>query len=512
MCRRRSIAARGQRATVLTLVLLTMFAAVAGVPAGAADGVLTSIPYGVLDFGDRIAYRVSGSGCEEARVHVRVVAGATSALVAGADSRPLRDGVDPSGCVGTATVPSFQEVRAAGWRQGDPIALDLVSGDQTVPLHYVRLEADLMTAAAGAPAVAAAGDPDTGAWDRAITMTGGDAIHIGRVDVRGMDSISLRLCVPTGAQQSTVDAVLEQRHEAPIYATLRQGSVAGPSLLDPVDLAANVFTDSRLDTHGFGNGCWRLLPLPFTGRAIENAPDLYLVIESPSVGTVVVNSIDFNGTGAKIPGVEQDDPPGMQTIFDGSSFAGWTQSNCALRDGAATNSPDSGIGSGCSFSYDPSVQNMILRFQIRRESFFDNGAIYVPSEIQVRSVGEYLPGGYFGEYAARMEKFNTFPDWSDMEVVQLGRRYVVSLNGHTVTDHLTGAEPAPYRIGLANQPEWSYRYGAHGEFGSESPKPVTPSDWGQVWWRNIRLYRCASATDPACTAAADANLGQAPQA
>lgn len=495
------------------LVGFIMLAAALCAPAQAAGRELTSTPYGVVDLGDRVAYRVSGADCEATRVHVRVIAGDPSQTLEGPGSQPLPDGIDPSGCTGAATVPSFADVRASGWRQGDPIAIELMSDAQSVPLRYFRAEADRMATAAGAPTVGAADDPDSGPWDTAITLASGDAINAGRVNVRKLDSISVRLCVPTGVQQSTVlDPGLEERHEAPLYASVRQGSVGGPALLGPVDIASNLFTDGRLDSHGFGHGCWRLLPLPFTGTPIEDAPELYFVIEPRAVGTVSVSSIDFNGSGAKIPGWTTPAPAGMETIFDGTSFAGWTQTNCALRDGAATNS-NPGPLTGCSMAYDTPLRDVIIRLDLRRENFFDNGAIMVPKEIQVRSAGEYLPGGYFGEYAARAEKFNVFPDWSQMEIVQIGRRYVVTLNGRTVTDHLVaGSGPGAYRIQLVDQPEWSYRYGVHGEFGNESPQFVMPSDWGHVWWDNVRIYRCAAADDPVCVAAADARLGQAPKA
>jgi hypothetical protein len=129
----------------------------------------------------------------------------------------------------------------------------------------------------------------------------------------------------------------------------------------------------------------------------------------------------------------------------------------------------------------------------------------------LRSAGEYLPGGYFGEYAARWLKLNMYPDWSQFEIVQLGARYVVSINGRTVTDHITSVAPNPYTFGLATQPEWSYRWGVKSGFGSMNDETVTtPNDWGHYWFRNVRAYECASLTDPVCTSLAGARAGQAP--
>ena len=76
-------------------------------------------------------------------------------------------------------------MEAAGWRQGDPIEVELRDGDQTVPLRYFRIEADQGEVAAGAPTVGAANDQDTGENDRALTMSMGDSVSLGHPHHRG---------------------------------------------------------------------------------------------------------------------------------------------------------------------------------------------------------------------------------------------------------------------------------------------------------------------------------------
>src|SRR4051794_35174842 len=80
--------------------------------ASASTGTLTGTPFGAVDFGDLVAYRVAGDGCESPRPQVVVTVGGTEVL--GPESRPWIDGTDTSGCTGAATVPSFSDVRAAG--------------------------------------------------------------------------------------------------------------------------------------------------------------------------------------------------------------------------------------------------------------------------------------------------------------------------------------------------------------------------------------------------------------
>jgi hypothetical protein len=466
-----------------------------------------------VDFGDRVAYRVAGDDCAAARVRARVtVSGRT---VSGPASRPLSDAVGGD-CSGAASVPPFTAVRDAGWQPGDRTEIELVSNAGSLPLRYARIEVDQGEPAAGSPEVVAAGDQDTRGNDNALAMDTGDVVGLGRLNVRKLDSMAFRFCV-AGVPNPVLPGagvVVPERVEPSVVVSLRQDAPNGAPLLK-VDLSHTLQNLSRLATLGFG-GCYRLVPVPITGRAMEDAPELFLRVEDAPPGAFTINSIDAGGSGAKQPARFPADPRGMRTIFDGRSFDGMRQTGCALRDGAVTNArtDDETEFSDCQMTYEKPVRNVVVRLELRRENFFDNGAVYLgpDQEIQLRSAGEYLPGGFFGQFAARWQKLGSFPDWSTLEIVQLGARHVVTVNGRTVTDVMSNAgAPEPYELGFHTQPQWSYRAGVDQGFGNEGdPDVVTPSDWGAFWFRNIRILECASEEDLTCRRLADARRGQVP--
>lgn len=495
-------------------VLCSLVAVAATAPAAHA-ATLDGPRHGPVDFGDRVAYRVTGDGCESVRVRARVTFGADGSAAKGSLSRPRRDPV-AGGCSGAAEIPPFTMVRDAGWQAGDPLAIELRSRAGTLPLRYARIEVDHGEPVAGSPEVVAAGDQDTRGNDNSMAMNTGDVVALGRANARKVDSIAFRFCV-AGAPNPVLPGaavIVPERVEPSVVVSIRQDGPDGAPLLEPVDLSHTLQNLSRLATLGF-DGCYRLVPVPVTGRAMEDAPELFLRVEDAPPGAFAINSLDLAGTGAKLPSRFPPDPSRMETIFDGSSFDGFTQTGCSLRDGAVTNdrTDDDTEFRDCAMTYERPVQNVVVRLELRRENFFDNGGIYLgEQEIQLRSAGEYLPGGYFGQFAARWQKLGSFPDWSAMEIVQLGARHVVTIDGRTVTDVMAeSGAPEPYKLAFVTQPQWSYRSGADTGFGNEGdPDVVTPSEWGAFWFRNIRLLECASEDDPACGRIADARRGQVP--
>jgi len=505
-----------------TLITGGLLLAAALTPAATASAqTLTSTPYGAVDFGDQVAYRVAGTDCEATRPQIVVTAAGSD--ITGPASLPHADG---EGCAGTSTVPSWSDVRATGWRQGDPISIALKTGDESVPLRYFRIEADQGKVAAGAPVTGPAGDQDTGDRDKALTMSTGDAVNLGRVDLTGVEGMSLRLCVTAGADGPTntvpvpvaPDLGGNERIEPPVYMSIRQGSPTGPALIGPIDVSSNPTNGTRLATEGFG-GCYRLLHLQVTGTPIDNAPELFASVDAAPPGVLELNAIDMDGTGAKIVSPREADPAGMQTIFDGSSWDGWTQSGCALHsDGTVSNvrtGAETDVGD-CTMSYGKQLQNVVYRFDVRRRSFLDNGGIMTgdgfPVQIQLRTNGEWGPGGYYHDYAARADKLNSWPDWSHVQVAQLGSRIIVTINGRTVTNAVRPeGPPAPWTFGLASEAEWSDPLTAPASYGATVPTVDRPKQWGDFWWRNIRVLRCAGPDDPQCVALADPNPGQAPR-
>jgi hypothetical protein len=498
---------------VRALLALLLAAVLAG-DARAAS--LSATRFGPVDFGDRVAYRVGGGGCARAAVRVRVVAGPERRAARGAATRGRADA--GGGCRGIARVPGFRAVRRTGWEQGDRIRIALVSRAGRVPLRYARMEADEGAAAAGSPEVVPAGDQDTIERDRAVAMDPGDAVALGRVDLRRTQALAVRLCIDgqdTSAAPPNLGPFLTpERVEPTTFLSVRQDGPDGAALVGPVDVASDLQELSRLSTLGSG-GCYRLVVLPLTGRRQEAAPRLFLRAESGRPGILRVNTVDVVGTGAKLPVRPPRRVRGMRTIFDGRSFDGWEMQDCVLRDGAAVNARGANTNdiSGCSLTYERPLRDVVLRFRMRRENIYDNAGIYLGAqEIQLRSIGEYLPGGYFGQFAARWVKLNSFPFWDEIEVVQLGARHVVTVNGRTVTDVLReGGPPEPYRLNLIAQPQWSYRAGAELGFGSEGDPGISdPSALGAFWFKNVRLLECDGRRDPRCRRLAEARRGQVP--
>lgn len=474
-------------------------------PATAGAATLSSTRHGAVDLGDRIAFRVTGERCERVGARVRLTAGEEGTVVDGPRALPAR--TTEGDCAGTAQVPDFRTLRSTGWEQGDRLDVELVSSAGTVPLRHARIEVDRGRPALGSPEIVPSGDPEASRADRAVVLDAGDAISLGRVDLRRADGLALRVCA-TGLAGSDV--------ELPFYVSVRQDGPDGPALVGPADAAASLPQEiARLSRLGF-DGCYRLVVLPITGRLQEDAPELFLRGELGLPGALKVTSVDVTGTGARVPTAPPPPAPGMRTIFDGTSFDGWRATNCALRDGAAVNARDGSPSAltGCSMVFARPLRDVVLRFRMRRESIFDNAGIYLgPSqEIQLRSMGEYLPGGVFDQMAARWQKLSAFPDWDEIEVVQLGARHVVSVNGRTVADVLhRGGAPEPYALEVVSQPIWSYRVAAELGFGQEgSPDLSNLSELGAFWFKDVRLLECAGPADPVCRRLADARRGQVP--
>lgn len=494
---------------LLCLSALTLALPVAAAPAAT----LQATDYGVVDFGDQTPFQVTGTRCGKATARVVLTFGGVT--VSGPRAKASgRAAAQRAVCTGVARVPDYGSVARAGWKPGMPIGVSLVSRSGAVPLRFLRFEVDAGKVVGGAPATIDAGDQDTGAGDKALQMNEGDVVALGRVNVRQLRSLGLRVCINQGADVPA-NSLLDTRQEpTPVTITVHQGSPTGPELVGPADVESLLLpTGGRLAAEGFG-GCYRLVELPFRSRIAADAPELFLSVDrEPIPGVFQVNSIDFDGTGAKLPAPRQSDPRGMATIFDGTSFAGWDQTGCDLVDHAATRLPATNPAdiTNCVMTYAKPVHDVILRLDLRAERFPDNGGIFMPTEIQIRQAGEYGMGGFFGEYAARAHKLDNFPDWTQMEIVQIGARYVVSVNGRTVTDHLASAgAPAPYPLRIQTQAEWSPAIGTEASFGNEQPVVSGPADWGRFWFRNIRLYQCTSAQDPVCVAAANARAGEVP--
>jgi len=480
------------------------------------------LTHGTVDFGDRVLYRLTGATCAADAVTVEV-SGAGRPVVSGPVSVPVADPLALGSCVGIATVPTEAQVRTSGWDAGDPIAIDVVSTGDRVELRYQRVEVDEGTPAAGAPVAVtpAVQDLRSGKRDGAMSMSTGDVVSIGRVDLTHIYSISVRVCV-----------TLPKPHLTPSFFELRAGAPDGPAIVGPVDVADD-FLNSNKSNFGWPN-CWQLQPWPITGEVPGRDPELFVAVPF-TAGPVEISFIDFNGTGAKVADTPPVDPTGTQPIFDGTSFDGWTTNDkCEIQDDGSVRTLHSRelqnwlplvtfgfVGeAGCSMKYTAQqFHNAMFRFEYKMQDFAANGAIMIGGhEIQMREAGEWMTGGIQGDslpvaltnfaadtgggggYPAQRIKSNSYPDWSEIEIVQIGARHVVRINGRTVTDCETClADPAPYTFSVSAQPNFSYHYGINGRMDTVNyPTLDNPSNWGNVYFRNVRVYECTSETDPVC--------------
>ena len=481
---------------------------------------------GVVDLGDRVAYRLTGPGCTHDLVRATAV---TTRRVEGAASRPAVDPLQPDTCVGVATVPTERAVRATGWDAGDALSLALTSRGATVPLVYQRLELEQAKPVAGAPKVVtpAIKDPRGGKRDKAVEMSTGDVVSLGHVDMTKVFALALRLCVP-----------LPKPHVTPLLMEVRTDTPDGPPVVGPFDVANDWPAQSALKSaYGYPN-CWQLQPWPVTGKVGGRAPELFLAVVA-GASPVQVSSVDFAGTGAKQPETPPADPRGTRLIL-GRTLSGWDHPGCRMDpDGTVRNERSASpqgytaiatfgfVGpSGCELTWQAKVHDVMLRFELKMADFADNGGVFVGGhEIQLRQAGEWLPGGLLGDSISAVTdslspdeldgvtgdrsgggdpatrlKLNSASEWSEVEVTQIGSRFRVRINGRTVTDNKTlWADPAPYQLSLRSQPNFSYTYGVNGRFDNVTqPNLTRPSDWGNLSWRDVRLYQCRGKDDPVC--------------
>jgi hypothetical protein len=509
---------KGRWVALLCASLVIALGALA--PIARAGGVRLVAPtaYGTVDFGDRVLYRLEGAGCIGRFVHVHVDAGSgTDGPQSKAADDPLVAGTDR--CVGTAQVPAEAQVRAAGWDAGDHIGITVVSDDGSVPLRYQRVEVD--RASHELPLIQS-GDGRSGVRDQAVVMSmPGDSVALGPVDLTRIYSISLRVCLTSG-----------KPHVAPSLMELRAYAPDGPSIIGRVDVA-NDPNNSNKSNFGWTD-CWQLQPWPILNPPANGVQNLYLVMVATG-SPVAVTHIDFNGTGAKVADTPPSDPSDTVQIFDGDFKGEWSVTDKCERDetdksvypehsAEPTNHlPLATFGfageDGCSMTYKADLNNVMIRLEYRMRNFGDNGAINLigqaegapRQEVQMREAGEWMTGGLQGRtlpdaltnfatdtptgYPAQRVKSNSYPDWSQMEIVKSDSRYIVRINGRTVT-YCDGCVPdtGTFRVQFVSQPTFSYHYGVGYRMDTGPTNPTTddPSNWGNLSFRNIRIIDCAT--------------------
>lgn len=461
---------------VKTRLVLTVAAAAVlatSIPSQAAPVLRGPSPFGVVKLGDRVEADLSG-GCGAAMTRVRaVVRGGTV------------DGPAVRGCHPIVIVPTAAALARKGWVEGDALSLKVVSGGRSVPLTYNRLEPANAVVAAGSPSVVAkVTDPLGGRTG--LAMGTGDAVDLGRVELEGLQSVDVRNLTSGIGQWE-----------------LRTGSVGGRAIASGQLGAAGSLASA-------GDAGWYHSQSPLKLRLAQDvvgdanvfgditeagtAPRLFLVVVV-ATGDAVVNWVDLNGIGVARPhrfGVER----GFETLFDGSSFDGWDHvgpGRFVLKDGAMRAEHDV-QDRGWAWLWWTRAQftDFNLRLRFKTEDYEDNGGVLLRhldpqgdpnrstrsgDEIQIQEGFENLVGGI----AHMRDAFRTatYPvgHWNDLEVVSLGRLYVVRING---------VEVMRYRTTLATR-----------GFLSVENEQLAGTKGGHLWYDDIRVHRCAGA-DPVC--------------
>ncbi|HUR51800.1 MAG TPA: DUF1080 domain-containing protein [Mycobacteriales bacterium] len=469
-------AASGLRLAVVALLALGVLAPGA---ARASSAVTFRGPsaYGVVHFGQRVQAELTGA-CGRAVTRVRVVA----------DGHAL-DGRAAKGCLPVVEVPTETAARAAGFRDGAPVQVSLVSGRAVLPLRFWRVQPQ--TAAAGAPTpVQRVEDPREHL--HAMRMGAGDALDLGRVELSGLQSVDVRnLVAGTGLWELRVSDPTTgraiARGELGSAGSLTSAGDAGwfhavaPLQLRPAE-------DLIGDANTFGD------LTPATGEA----PHLYLVVVAVlDTEQALVNWVDLNGPGVGLPHRFTGEH-GFTTLFDGSSLDGWRHvgpGRFVLRDGAmrAEHRPQD---RGWAWEWYSLAQysDFVLRLRFKVESWEDNGGVLLrhadplgdpnratdsADEVQVQEGFENLTGGIAHSADAYRLATGMVGQWNDLEVVARGPVYVVRING-TEVQRFRSAQQTRGFLAVENE----QLAGTHG---------------GHIWYDDIRVHRCLP-QEAACAA------------
>src|SRR4051794_22052209 len=162
------------------LGLALLSAGLVALPASAASvRIAGPSPYGVVRFGQQVQVELTGA-CASTPSRVRVAFG-----------HAVVDGGTVHGCFPVVTVPSEKTDASRGFRTGTQVTVSLVAGSATQPLVFWRQEP-------AKPDVATVTDP----FERrsGATMSTGDNLDLGRVDLHGIQSVNVRNLTSTTGQ------------------------------------------------------------------------------------------------------------------------------------------------------------------------------------------------------------------------------------------------------------------------------------------------------------------------
>ena len=443
-------------------------------PVAGAAGVLLRgpDPHAVVKLGDRVLADLGGA-CGTARTHVRAVVG----------QRTL-DGPSAIGCHPEATVPTAADLRGIGWHDGDLVRLSVVSGQASVPLTPSRLEPAFAAVATGAPIVVPAVDDPLGGRS-GLAMQTGDEVDLGAVDLTGLQSFDVR-------NLSSGTGTWELRVGSPTGQAVATGQLGSAGCLTCAgdkgwfhsigQLQARTGGQVLADANTFAD------LTPAGGQALH----LFLAMTSVLAREpVVVNWVDLNGPGAALPH-RFGDEDAFRTLFDGSSFDGWSHvgpGRFVLADGAMR-AEHQAQDRGWAWLWYTRAQyaDFVLRLRFRVENWEDNGGVLLrhvdplgdpnratnsADEVQVQEGFENLTGGIAHSKDATRLATGLVGQWNDLEVVSVGPLYVVRINGVEVQRYRTTKRTRGF-LAVENE----QLYGTHG---------------GHIWYDDVRVHRCDEA-------------------
>jgi hypothetical protein len=447
------------------LGLALLSAAVVALPAGAAAvGITGPSAYGVVRFGQQLQVELTGA-CATTVSKVRVRFG--TAVV---DGRAAR------GCFPVVTVPTDHQVAARGFRTGMPVAVSLLAGTATQPLVFWRQQP-------AKPDLATVTDP----FERlsGATLSTGDTLDLGRVDLHGIQSVNVRNLTSSIGQWelrfgSPSGQAIAKSQLGSAGSNASAGAAGWYHSVAPLELRPSQL--GELNTFGDLT--------PATGPA----PHLYLAIVAVA-GSTIVNFVDLDGPGVGLPhrfGAE----PGFTTLFDGSSFDGWQHTgpgHFVLKDGAMRAEHEL-YDRGWAWEWYSLAQysDFVLRLRFKVEDYEDNGGILLRhsdplgdvnratnsgDELQIQEGFENLTGGAAHTNDAFRLATGMVGQWNDVEIVAKGSLYVFRINGVEVNRFHTTKQTRGF-LSVENE-------------------QLAGTKGGHIWYDDIRVHRCLP-EEPVC--------------
>ncbi len=401
--------------------------------------------YGVVHLGQQVQVKLSG-GCR--KVNSRVFARVNGVSVAG---RKVR------GCSPLLTVPTVAMVTKHGYRPGQQVSFVLASGRTTRPLVDWRQQPS---------GLATVTDPFESL--NGVALAAGDVLDLGRADLRGIQSLTVRNLASGLAMWE-----------------IRSGSATGPVVTRGTMGSLGTFSSAGADGwyHSVGD----------IERRPAGAARLYLAL---TFGSATVNFVDYNGYGAGEPHRFASDA-GFATLFDGSTFDGWTHQGpgrFVLKDGAMRAEHElQDRGWAWQWYTREQFSDFVLHLRFKLENFEDNGGILLRhvdptgdtqkmtdsgDEIQIQEGFENHTGGIAHEADAFRLTTGMVGQWNTLEVVAVGPRYVVRING-VETQRFTTAKELKGYIAVENE-------------------QLVGTKGGHLWYDDVRVHRCTGAADPLC--------------